>query len=175
MLITVFIIPGFFYSSIFKEEKDLGNVSTENRRLFNEMIDSDIIGKKIPGILGQGEEFVKMKVRNQQELDLMKQIRASPFVGETMPQSIEGRTIQIKPICLLVAYMCGMIKPDPHSKQESLGTDLECILRTIPSYLDIIIEECIKLIAEFKQRQTHKRLTCQNILGILQFSQNLMQ
>jgi len=65
MLITVFIIPGFFYSSIFKEEKDLGNVSTENRRLFNEMIDSDIIGKKIPGILGQGEEFVKMKVRNQ--------------------------------------------------------------------------------------------------------------
>ena len=57
------------------------------------MIDSDMVGKKIPGILGQGEEFVKMKVRNQQELDMMKQIKTSPVVKEAIPSEVEGRTV----------------------------------------------------------------------------------
>ena len=74
-----------------------------------------------------------------------------------------------------MAYMCGMIKPENKIHKDNLAADLEVILRRIPSYLDIIIEESIKLIAEYKQRQTHKRLTCQNIMGLLQFSQNLMQ
>jgi len=146
----VFVIPGFFYSTIFKEEKDIGNVSTENRIIFNEMIDNDMVGKKIPGILGQGEEFVKMKVRNQQELEMMKTIKSSPVVIETIPKEVEGRTVQIKPICLLMAYMCGMVKPESTVHKDNLASDLEIILRVIPSYLDIIIEECIKLIAEYK-------------------------
>jgi hypothetical protein len=74
------VIPGFFYSQLFKEERDIGNVSTENRKIFNELIDMDCHGKKIVGILGQGEEFVNMKVRNKQELDTMMQIKASPLV-----------------------------------------------------------------------------------------------
>ena len=30
-VIIVFVIPGFFYSNIFKEEQDIGDVSIENR------------------------------------------------------------------------------------------------------------------------------------------------
>ena len=98
-----------------------------------------------------------MKVRNKAELDLMQGIKRNPIVIETIPSSIQGeamkgRDIQVKPICLLMAYMCGMIKPDQGKQSNNLAADLEVILRAIPSYLDIIIEECIKLIAEYKQR-----------------------
>lgn len=67
-MIVTFVLPGFFYSQLFSEEKDIGNVSKRNREIFYEMIDGDSMGKKIPGILGQGEEFVNMKVRSKEEL-----------------------------------------------------------------------------------------------------------
>ena len=51
MIICV-VIPWFFYTNIFREEKDIGNVNTNNRKIFNDMIDSDMVGKKIPGIVG---------------------------------------------------------------------------------------------------------------------------
>lgn len=50
-LLIVIVIPGFFYTTIFREETDIGNVSTTNRIVFNELIDYDMQGKKIPGIL----------------------------------------------------------------------------------------------------------------------------
>jgi hypothetical protein len=58
------MINGFFYSQLFKEERDIGNVSTENRKIFYEMMDGNMMGQKIPGIICQGEEFVKMRVRS---------------------------------------------------------------------------------------------------------------
>ena len=63
----VVLIPAYFYSELFKEARDRGGVSTENRRIFYEHIDYDMMNKKVPGILGQGEEFVAMKVRSKQE------------------------------------------------------------------------------------------------------------
>jgi hypothetical protein len=48
-------------------------------------------------------------------------------------------------------------------------------LKHVPSYVDITLEEIVKLAAELRTRQTHKRLTCQNVLAIIQFSQELMQ
>ena len=70
-LIVVVMLNGFFYSELFKEERDIGNVSTTNRKVFYELIDYDTQGYRIPGILGQGEEFVNMKVRTQQELGML--------------------------------------------------------------------------------------------------------
>lgn len=37
-----------------------------------------MVGKVIPGILGQGEEFVKMKVRSKEELVTLQGIKAHP-------------------------------------------------------------------------------------------------
>jgi len=100
----------YFYTELFKEEKDIGGVSTENRKIFYDMLDYNIIGRKIPGMLGQGEEFAKMKVRSQNELNLMKHLKSQPLFTESIPEKKpDGRVIQVKPIVLLVAYMCGMI------------------------------------------------------------------
>ena len=90
-LIVTFAIPGLFYAELFKEERDIGNVSVENRKLFNELIDYDTQGKKIPGIICQGEEFRNMKVRSKEELDNMMKIKASPLVQAAIPKEIEGR------------------------------------------------------------------------------------
>lgn len=74
-----------------------------------------------------------------------------------------------------MAYMCGLIDQEQINEDPHLRADLEKILRAIPSYIDICMEEIKKLIKEFRMRQTMKQLTGHNILGLIQFSQNLMQ
>jgi|DEB0MinimDraft_12_1074336.scaffolds.fasta_scaffold13889_3 translocation protein SEC63 len=51
-ILLIFVVPGYFYSELFKETRDIGGVSTENRVIFYEMMDNHIVGKKIPGMLG---------------------------------------------------------------------------------------------------------------------------
>jgi hypothetical protein len=49
-----------------------------------------------------------------------------------------------------MAYMCGML--NINQVDPSLKADLETILRAVPSYLDIVLEETVKLVGEFKNR-----------------------
>lgn len=51
-----FIVTNFvnlyFYMELTKEKKDIGGVNTENRKIFNDMLDHDVTGRyKIPGIM----------------------------------------------------------------------------------------------------------------------------
>lgn len=51
-LLIVVVIPGYFYSELMKEERDIGGVNTSNRELFKNMISEDMHGAKIPVLLG---------------------------------------------------------------------------------------------------------------------------
>ena len=51
-MVVVVFVPGYFYLELFKEERDLGGVSTTNRALFGKLIDENLMGKVIVGILG---------------------------------------------------------------------------------------------------------------------------
>lgn len=64
-LIVIISIPGYFYSELFKEKSDIGGVSGGNRELFQNLINEDMIGPKIPAILAQGEDFADMKMRSK--------------------------------------------------------------------------------------------------------------
>ena len=45
-------VNAYFYFELTKEEKDLGGVSTNNRKIFCELLDHDTMGRmKIPAIL----------------------------------------------------------------------------------------------------------------------------
>lgn len=58
---------------------------------------------------------------------------------------------------------------------ESVQKDLEVILRSIPSYIDIMLSQTMMLAQAFKMGQSPKRITAKNIMTLIQFSQNLMQ
>ena len=138
-LVVVVFIPGYFYLELFKEERDIGQVDVENRPKFSKMIDESLMGLVIPGVLGQGLEFSKLKVRSKKELEIMKQIRQLPEIQQAIPkEKYEGQDIQIKPICLLMAYMLD-IREQYGLTDEETERELEIILRAVPSYLDILI------------------------------------
>jgi len=52
-VVVIFIIPGYFLNQITSNEKDVGGVDTDNRKIFTELINENMIGKQIPGILAQ--------------------------------------------------------------------------------------------------------------------------
>jgi len=58
---------------------------------------------------------------------------------------------------------------------ETIRDDLEKILRSIPSYIDIMLSQTMALSQAYKMGRSPKRITAKNIMTLIQFSQNLMQ
>jgi hypothetical protein len=52
---------------------------------------------------------------------------------------------------------------------------LEDILKTIPSFLNIMFSQIMILAQLYKMGKSPKKITAKNIMTLIQFSQNLMQ
>jgi len=69
-----------------------------------------MLGKHIPSILSYSVEFSQMKVRNKEEFELLKKIKSRDEVKEAIPkQSPNKPPLQVKSICLLMAYMYDLL------------------------------------------------------------------
>jgi len=149
VLIT-FVIPGYFWNTIQANSKDVGGVAVDNRKVFTELINENMLGKQIPGMFAQAVEFSAMKVRSKDELAILSRIKMNDNVKEAIPKQKPGRApVQVKPICLLMGYMYGLLK-DEDMDLEGIKQDLEDILRSIPSYMDIMLSQTMMLSQAFK-------------------------
>jgi len=99
-----------------------------------------MIDKHIPGILAHSHEFANMKVRSKDELEVLKRIKQEDKVKDAIPKPNEkkGTAVQVKPICLLMGYMYNILE-EQDTNIETISNDLEVILRSIPSYIDIML------------------------------------
>ena len=138
-VVIIIIIPGYFYNQISAGEKDVGGVDVDNRKVFTDLINENMIGKHIPAMMAHSSEFSTMKVRNKDEFEILKRIKAFDEVKEAIPKANPNRPpVQVKPICLLMGYMYNILV-DEDMKNEGIKKDLEDILRAIPSYIDIML------------------------------------
>lgn len=98
-----------------------------------------MIGKHIPSILSYSSEFSRMKVRNEKEFQLLKRIKSRDEVKDAIPKQNPNKPpLQVKSICLLMAHMHNIMTEEEKNIPEIAG-DLDKILRTIPSYIDIML------------------------------------
>ena len=111
--VIIILIPGYFYNKLLASEKDVGGVDVDNRKIFTELINENMLGKQIPGILAHSSEFSTMKVRSKEELEILKRIKMRDEVKEAIPKQTDKRPpVQVKPICLLMAYMYGIFNDE---------------------------------------------------------------
>ena len=105
-----------------------------------------MIDKHIPGILAHSSEFATLKVRSKDELKVLTRIKQEDKVKEAIPKPNEkrGTAVQVKPICLLMGYMYDILEKED-TDIESISADLEVILRSIPSYIDIMLSQTMAL------------------------------
>ena len=85
-LVVVFAVPYFFLSQISDGEKDVGGTDKDNRNTFTELINENMSTKQIPGILAHSTEFSAMRVRNEEEFNILKKIRSVDIVKESIPK-----------------------------------------------------------------------------------------
>lgn len=85
-VLIIFIMPAYFLSKITQNEKDVGGVDVDNRKIFTQLIDEHMTDKEIPGILAHSFEFQRMKVSSKEELDVLKKIKDVQIVKESIPK-----------------------------------------------------------------------------------------
>jgi hypothetical protein len=116
-----------------------------------------------------------MKVRSKDELKILMRIKQDERVKEAIPKKKDDRPeVQVKPICLLMGYMFDLLE-ESDLQNEGIKQDLENILKTIPSFFDIMLTQTMTLAQLAKMGRSPKRITARNIMTLIQFSQNLMQ
>lgn len=101
-------------------------------------------------MLAQTVEFSLMKVKSKDELSILSRIKMHEEVKEAIPKNKPDRPpVQVKPICLLMGYMYDILQDDD-LKLEGVKQDLENILRSIPSFIDIMLSQTMMLAQAFK-------------------------
>jgi len=90
-ILIIFVVPAFFLNQIKSNEKDVGGVDIDNRKIFTDMINENMLMKHIPGILAYSVEFSQMKVRSKEELDILKKIKETEAVKEAIPKANDKR------------------------------------------------------------------------------------
>lgn len=178
-IVIVFLIPYYFLSRINDGEKDVGGVKVENRRVFTELINENMLGKHIPAMMAHSSELCSenkdMRVRSKEELAVLNRIKNHADVKDSIPKQKEGKpVVNVKPICLLMGYMHNLFTQEEQN-DELIQKDLEVILRAVPSYIDIMLSQTMMLSQAFKAGRSPKRITAKNVMTLIQFSQNLMQ
>lgn len=66
-------------------------MDVDNRKIFTELINENMIDKHIPGILAHSHEFANMKVRSKEELDVLKRIKTFDKVKDAIPKPNEKK------------------------------------------------------------------------------------
>jgi hypothetical protein len=72
-----------------------------------------------------------------------------------------------------MAYMYDLLSEED-KKVPGIAKDIDSILRAIPSYIDIMLQQTMMLSQMFKMNQSPKKITAKNIMTILNFCQNVM-
>jgi hypothetical protein len=84
--LVVIVIPSFFLNQINSNQKGVGGVDVDNRKIFTELINENMTGKQIPAILANSQELSAMRVRSETELAILRRIRANDVVKEALPK-----------------------------------------------------------------------------------------
>lgn len=171
-ILIIIIVPWLFLNQITANEKDVGGVDVDNRKIFTELINENMLMKHIPGVLAHSYEFSQMKVRSKDELEILKRIKELDEVKEAIPtakQDAKKGAVQVKPICLIMGYMYNIIEKRDLDN-EGIAKDLEQILRTVPSYFDIMLQQVMMMSQMYKMGRSPKKITARNIMTIIQFS-----
>jgi hypothetical protein len=171
-ILIIIIVPWLFLNQITANEKDVGGVDVDNRKIFTELINENMLMKHIPGVLAHSYEFGQMKVRSKDELEILKRIKELDEVKEAIPtakQDAKKGPVQVKPICLIMGYMYNIIEKRDLDN-EGIAKDLEQILRTVPSYFDIMLQQVMMMSQMYKMGRSPKKITARNIMTIIQFS-----
>ena len=87
----------------------------DNRKIFTDLINENMLMKHIPGILAYSFEFSQMKVRSKDELEILKKIKEFDPVKEAIPnhkKDDKKPPPQVKPICLIMGYMYNIIEKE---------------------------------------------------------------
>ena len=176
-VVLLVVIPGWFYYNLDSQNKDVGDISIENRNIFAFMINENMTYKNCPTLLACALEFNGVKARTKEAEEQFRKIRTDDATKELIPIKVQGKLAEIlnmPTLYIILAYMLRM-----NELNESLQEDLLHILSKATYLIDMMLMVTNALrqqgVQMMMQRQPFKRITAKTALTLISFSQNLVQ
>lgn len=123
-IVLLIVIPGFFYYNLDSQNKEIGDVSIENRQIYAFLINENMTYKNCPTVLACSVEFQQVKSRSNEMAQQLQAIKTDDATKELIPKAGKVAEIMNGPtLCIILAYMLRM-----NELNDSLQEDLEYIL-----------------------------------------------
>jgi hypothetical protein len=87
-VMLLFIIPGFFYFNLDSNNKDIGDISVENRQIFAFFINENMTYKNCPALLSCSIEYQQVKPRSEQMSQQLQKIKTDDATKELIPAKV---------------------------------------------------------------------------------------
>jgi hypothetical protein len=106
------------------QNKEIGDVSIENRQIYAFLINENMTYKNCPTVLACSVEFQQVKSRSNEMAQQLQAIKTDDATKELIPKAGKVAEIMNGPtLCIILAYMLRM-----NELNDSLQEDLEYIL-----------------------------------------------
>lgn len=90
-VVLLVVIPGWFYYNLDSQNKDVGDISIENRNIFAFMINENMTYKNCPTLLACALEFNGVKARSKEAEEQFRKIRTDDATKELIPIKVQGK------------------------------------------------------------------------------------
>jgi len=160
-------------SNLDAQNKDNGDISLENRKVFAYLINENMTYKNCPTLLACSEEFRQIKPRSPEAQKLLQAIKSDDATKELIPVKVSpplSELLNFPSLCIILAYMLRM-----NELNEYLQEDLEIILSKATFLVEMMLQVAFQLKIEFQMGRHKKRITAKTVLQLIAFSQNLLQ
>jgi Sec63 Brl domain len=170
LVINIWLI---IFSNLDSQNKDPGDISIENRKIFATLLNENFTYKNCPTLLACSEEFRQLKPRSPEAAKQLQAIKTDDSTKELIPAKLVGplsEVLNMPSLCIILAYMLRMNELD-----DSLAADLELILSKSTFLIEMMLIVCNMLKMEFSMGRIKKRITAKTVLTLISFSQNIVQ
>lgn len=122
------LIPGFVYVNFGDTTiKDEGGVLLENKRLYGQKLNENLLPKNMPQMMAMAIEFQKIGTRDKVELELLKKLKDNEEIRELLPKTVSRNTknMNLKPLLLILGHLTRDENVYNPAFKESLGQILK--------------------------------------------------
>ncbi len=161
------------FSNLDAQNKDVGNISIENRKVFAFLINENMTYKNCPTVLACSEEFRQIKPRNEEAAKALAAIKSDDATKELIPAKVApplDKLLNMPSLCIVLAYMLRMNEMNEH-----LEADLEFILSKATFLIEMMLFVCNMIKMESQMKRINKRINARNVVALIEFSQNVIQ
>ena len=145
--------------------RDEKGVLLENKAIYAQKLNENLLVKQLPLILAQSLEFQNIGARDEAEVALLKKLKENDDIDQLIPKGAQTKGMNFKPLLLILGHMLR----DETVRDPVFKEGLNEILKHGANHMNMMLETVMEINKAAMMGAPVKRLGWRAIQSIIEF------